>query len=74
MVIETATVRANSQLARGIYKLELEAPDIAAAVRPGQFVNVLINESPLPLLRRPMSVASRRGSQRPASGGYGARR
>ncbi len=34
----------------------LEAPDIAAVVRPGQFVNVLINESPMPLLRRPMAT------------------
>ena len=63
MVIETATVRANDRLARGIYKLELEAPQIAAAVRPGQCVDVLISESPVPLLRRPMSVASRRGDQ-----------
>ncbi len=59
MVIEEGEVISNGQLARGIYTMELAAPAIAASVKPGQFVNILIDEGWPPLLRRPMSVASR---------------
>ncbi len=60
MVIETTEVISNRPLARGIYNMELIAPKIAAEARPGQFVNVLIDPQWVPLLRRPMSIASRR--------------
>ena len=63
MVIEAAQVRSNGQLAQGIFSLELEAPAIAAAVRPGQFINILVAAGWSPLLRLPMSVASRDGSR-----------
>lgn len=59
MVIEQAEVVSNGNLARGIYVMELSAPGIAQSIQPGQFVNVLINSTWSPLLRRPMSVASR---------------
>ncbi|MFB0516152.1 MAG: dihydroorotate dehydrogenase electron transfer subunit [Candidatus Neomarinimicrobiota bacterium] len=59
MVIEEAKVRSNGRLAQGIYTMELTAPVIASSVQPGQFVNTLISEGWFPLLRRPMSVASR---------------
>ncbi|MEE9162930.1 MAG: dihydroorotate dehydrogenase electron transfer subunit [Candidatus Neomarinimicrobiota bacterium] len=61
MVIEAAQVRSNRPLASDMYALEMTAPAIAAAVQPGQFVNILIDEGWSPLLRRPMSVASRAG-------------
>ncbi len=61
MVIEAAQVRSNRPLASDMIALEMAAPAIAAAVRPGQFVNILIGEDWTPLLRRPMSVASRAG-------------
>ena len=63
MVIEEAEVRSNGRLAGGLYVMELSAPAIAATVRPGQFVNILINAGWSPLLRRPMSVASRRADR-----------
>ena len=34
----------------------MHAPNLASRVRPGQFVNIRINESLDPLLRRPFSV------------------
>jgi len=58
MVIESAKVRSNGRLAQGIYAMELVAPMIASTVKPGQFVNVLIDDGWWPLLRRPMSVAA----------------
>ncbi len=63
MVIEECKVVSNSRLARGTHAMELTAPAIAASVDPGQFVNVLISEGWSPLLRRPMSVASRRADR-----------
>lgn len=60
MVIEQAEVVTNGNLARGIYVMELTAPGIAQSIQPGEFVNILINPTWSPLLRRPMSVASRR--------------
>ncbi len=59
MVIEQAEVLTNGILARGIYAMELTAPEIASSVQPGQFVNILVSAAWSPLLRRPMSVASR---------------
>ncbi len=61
MVIEAARVRSNRPLASDMVALEMTAPAIAAAVRPGQFVNILIDEGWSPLLRRPMSVAAQAG-------------
>ena len=58
MVIENGIVRSNHPLAREIYRMDLDAPEISASAKPGQFVNVLITGDTHPLLRRPMSVAS----------------
>lgn len=42
-----------------IVRLSLEAPDIAATVRPGQFVMATCGKTQDPLLRRPFSVHNR---------------
>ena len=63
MLIEQVKLVSNNILARGIYAMELSAPGIAQSIQPGQFVNVLINATWSPLLRRPMSVASRQGDR-----------
>lgn len=43
--------------------ITLDAPDIAASARPGNFVNIKINEgSTQPLLRRPFSIHNVRGN------------
>jgi len=49
-----APLVARREVARGMWALGFEAEPIAASVRAGQFVNVLVR--PGPLLRRPFSV------------------
>lgn len=48
-------------VAEGISLLTLHAPDLAAEVRPGQFVNIRVHDGIDPLLRRPFSVSRREG-------------
>ncbi len=57
MLLEESEVRSNKPLASGLYEMKLDAPGISAQARPGQFVNVLVNTTVTPLLRRPMSIA-----------------
>jgi dihydroorotate dehydrogenase electron transfer subunit len=52
----SAPVVAHDLVAPGHYLLTLEAPPIARAARPGQFVMLQTREGTDPLLRRPMSV------------------
>jgi dihydroorotate dehydrogenase electron transfer subunit len=56
MPIYSCPVRSLQAVARNIFVLTLHAPELAPAVRPGQFVNVRINDTLEPLLRRPFSV------------------
>lgn len=53
---EAATVQANDLLAQGTYLVRLQAPAIAAAIRPGQFVMVRLPQSQDPLLGRPFAL------------------
>lgn len=52
-----APVRSNREIARKIYELQLEAPQIAGRFRPGQFINIQTNPDGAPLWRRPFSIA-----------------
>jgi dihydroorotate dehydrogenase electron transfer subunit len=45
------------ELENNIYLLKLFCPDLASAVKPGQFVNVKVSDTIYPLLRRPFSIA-----------------
>ena len=45
------------ELCAGVFSIWLEAPGIARAIRPGQFLNVKVSSGVDPLLRRPISVA-----------------
>ena len=56
LVDVTAEVIANSQLSSDYNVLALQAPAIAVATEPGQFVMVKAGTSHDPLLRRPFSV------------------
>jgi dihydroorotate dehydrogenase electron transfer subunit len=56
-----AAVTAKRQVARDMFVLAMRAPEIAASVRAGQFVN--LGWSPGPLLRRPFSVYRVDGEQ-----------
>ena len=51
-----APVVSNTHLTGEYWLLEVEAPSIAAALEPGQFVNIRIEGSLAPFLRRPFSV------------------
>jgi len=52
----TATVKSNQPMGPGVYLLILEAPAIATAAQPGQFVMLRVSPGPEPLLARPFSV------------------
>lgn len=54
MVLVDAAIAGKRQVARGMFVLSMSAPEIAASVRSGQFVN--LGWSGGPLLRRPFSV------------------
>ncbi len=51
-----AEVLENRRIAPLTWILKLHAPDLAPAIRPGQFVNLHTSPTIVPLLRRPMSV------------------
>ena len=54
MFLLDSPVTSNRRVARGMFVLAIEAPEIAATVRAGQFVNLGWSQGPL--LRRPFSV------------------
>lgn len=55
-MIELGTVLSNEKVGRDIWKMEIEAPGIANDAKVGQFVNVRVNGTIEPLLRRPISL------------------
>lgn len=55
-VSESGTVLENRQLARGTFRLRTTAEQIAARVRPGQFVMLRLPNRSDPLLGRPLAV------------------
>jgi len=56
-----AAVTGMRPVARGMFVISIDAPEIAASVRAGQFVN--LGWSPGPLLRRPFSVYRTEGDR-----------
>lgn len=58
--IYACPVISQEEVARGIFLMRLRAPEIAAAVLPGQFINIQVQAQSAgqisPLLRRPFSV------------------
>jgi dihydroorotate dehydrogenase electron transfer subunit len=54
---ESGEVVANDDLGGGMRELSVRLPRLAAAARPGQFAQLRCGPGPVPLLRRPMSVA-----------------
>ncbi|EAT58671.1 Oxidoreductase FAD/NAD(P)-binding:Oxidoreductase FAD-binding region [Chlorobium ferrooxidans DSM 13031] len=57
-----ATITENRLISSDISIITLECPEIAAAAKPGNFVNIKVSESTQPLLRRPFSIHNVRGS------------
>lgn len=52
----TVTVRENVCLARNTYRIRLHCPELARAIRPGQFLMVRLPGSTDPLLGRPFAL------------------
>ena len=61
MFLLDAPIAAKREVAREMFVIAMDAPEIAASVRAGQFVN--LGWSPGPLLRRPFSVYSVNGDR-----------
>src|SRR3954462_1103884 len=55
MFHRTARVLEHVQLADRTFRVRVEAPDIAAAIRPGQFVMLRLPNTADPLLGRPFA-------------------
>ena len=59
MVIEQVDFISNDEIAAGIWRMSMHAPNVASAyIGPGQFINLLSSDSWDHLIRRPMSIAS----------------
>jgi dihydroorotate dehydrogenase electron transfer subunit len=56
MVHAAALVRENVALARQTYRIRLHAPELAAAIRPGQFLMIRLPGHSDPLLGRPFAL------------------
>ena len=46
----------NERIAPGVFLMEITAPQICAAAKPGQFVHVRVVDSPIQLLRMPFGI------------------
>lgn len=58
LVNETATVLSNEQVGPRLWLMSVRCPEVAAAVKPGQFVHMLVPGMADHMLRRPFSVYS----------------
>ena len=56
MIQILSRIRAVQSINGNIWTISLVSPEIASIVRPGQFINVKVSESYIPLLRRPFSI------------------
>src|SRR6185312_7493761 len=56
MYQRTARVTEHVSLADRTYRIRLDCPDIAAAIRPGQFVMLRLPDTSDPLLGRPFAL------------------
>ena len=50
------TINYNKELIPGLFEMELEGEGARFITAPGQFINIKINNSLQPYLRRPMSI------------------
>ena len=57
-----ATVVQIRRISTAVTIITLDCPAIAVTAKPGNFVNVKVNDTTLPLLRRPFSIHNVRGS------------
>ncbi|MGK9477214.1 dihydroorotate dehydrogenase electron transfer subunit [Melioribacter sp. OK-6-Me] len=51
-----STVESLERLNKNTFLLKVKAPQLATAIKPGQFCNIKVSDTDYPLLRRPFSV------------------
>jgi len=51
-----STVESLERLNKNTFLLKVKAPQLATAIKPGQFCNIKVSDADYPLLRRPFSV------------------
>ena len=56
--VQELKVISNQQLNDDHHILQLEAPEPLGIIKPGQFANLLVDNSPIVFLRRPFSIYS----------------
>jgi len=56
--LHVCKISSNERLSETVFRLTLDAGELAAASAPGQFVNIRVQDGPVPLWRRPLSVYS----------------
>jgi dihydroorotate dehydrogenase electron transfer subunit len=61
VLIYNAPVQKLIALENNIFLLQVDCPEIASAIQPGQFLNVKVSDTIFPLLRRPFSVCDVEG-------------
>lgn len=61
MKLQDVTIVSREQRAEGLYALAFESRELARETRPGQFLNIRVDKSTFPLLRRPFSVSRTNG-------------
>ncbi len=61
MFIIKSPVEKVIELKNQIFVLKIFSPEIASIINPGEFINVKVNDSTFPLLRRPFSVCDVEG-------------
>jgi len=60
IVNELAIVESTENIASNTFQTFLNSPEIAASIKPGQFINILPSGNWDKMMRRPMSVASQK--------------
>jgi dihydroorotate dehydrogenase electron transfer subunit len=61
LFVSDAVVEKSIELENKVYLLKLHCPEIAALIKPGQFLNIKVSDTLSPLLRRPFSVCEVEG-------------
>ncbi len=54
--LHVCTIAKNEQVSETVFRLTLHAGELALQSAPGQFVNIRVQDGPVPLWRRPLSV------------------
>ena len=71
MVHAAVPVRENVALARQTYRIRLQTPELARAIRPGQFLMLRLPGHSDPLLGRPFALYDTILNDRGEPGGHG---